>query len=494
MIGVLFVITILILFIWKDTEKPQGFPPGPKWLPIVGSIPLIQQLHQFYKFYHLVWQHFTSYYGPVVGFRIGRDKLVVVSGREAIKELYSREEFNGRPKGFFFRVRTFGKREGVVFTDGHDWETLKRFSLKAMKQLGNGRSGMIAHIEKEAAEMVEYFRSKADTELPVDMGHAFDVPVLNVMWALLAGYRFHTDDDRLLMLLSKIHDSFRVIDMSGGILNQFPFIRHIFPEKSGYRKLVQTHLPIWNFLVETVVEIRDKMVPNTPPKSIIEAFLIEIESKNANSSVYNSEQLLAICLDFFQAGSETTSNTLGFGIIYMLHYPEILRKVREEIDMVVSRSRTPCLADRPNLPYTEAVIYEIQRFANVAPLAIAHRALSTTKFYDYVIPEDTIVIVSTYSLNMDKSYWKDPHNFRPERFLDEEGRLVHYDAFIPFGLGKRRCMGENLARSSLFLFFSSFVQNFDVILFEGQPLPDIEGLDGITLSPKPYKAVLKIRN
>lgn len=413
---------------------------GPRWLPIIGCIPLIQELLDIFGFHHLVWQHFSLNYGPVTGFRIGRDKLIVIAGKDAIKEFYGRDEFNGRPDGFFFRVRSFGHRLGVVFTDGKDWEIQRRFSMKTLKQLSNNRLGIVAHVQKEAEEMIEFFRNKAENQCLIEMHNIFDVPVLNVMWALLAGYRFHADDERLLMLMKMIHESFRVIDMSGGILNQFPFIRHIFPEKSGYRKLIRTLQPLWKFLLETVEEIREqrkiKNYDENEFNSLIEAFLLEIEKKSDNSSTtFTSEQLLSLCLDFFQAGSETTSNSLGFGIIYMLHNPHILEKMRNEMDTAIGRHRLPCLADRPNLPYTEAVINEIQRYANVAPLAIAHRVTETTKFYGYVIPKNTIALVSLYSLNMDTNYWKDPNIFRPERFLNNDGRLIQYDAFIPFGLG-----------------------------------------------------------
>lgn len=375
-----------------------------------------------------------------MGFRVGRDRLIVISGREEVKEFYSREEFNGRPNGFFYRMRSFNRRLGIVFTDGHNWEIQKRFTLKTLKQLGKERNGMVTHVEKEAAEMIEYFKTKSKNGDIIDMHNLFDVPVLNVLWALLAGYRFYAEDERLINLLKLIHESFRVIDMSGGVLNQFPFIRHIFPEKSGYKKLLKVLSPLWKFLVETINETHDQIKDDEDdnnPKSLIEAFMVEMKKKHSErNSTFTQEQLLCLSLDLFQAGSETTSNTLGFGIIYMIHNPLVLKKIREELQMAVGRNRLPCLADRPNLQYTEAVICEIQRVASVAPVGIAHRAMDNLKLGKYVIPKDTIALVSLYSLNMDGEYWKDPQTFRPERFLDSEGRLIQHEAFIPFGLGE----------------------------------------------------------
>lgn len=147
-----------------------------------------------------------------------------------------------------------------------------------------------------------------------------------------------------------------------------------------------------------------------------------------------------MCLDLFQAGTETTSNTLSFGLIYMVHNIDVQTKARNELDRVIGRNRLPTLNDRPDLPYIDAILCEVQRMANVAPLGIVHRATETVKFGDYIIPKDAIMLVSLYSLNMDKDYWKDPFQFRPERFVDDEGKLIqHTDQFLPFGLGNLNC-------------------------------------------------------
>ena len=76
--------------------------------------------------------------------------------------------------------------------------------------------------------------------------------------------------------------------------------------------------------------------------------------------------------DLFLAGSETTSTTLIFAILLMLHDSRPFKKAQKELDGVVGRSRLPCLDDRPNLPYFEALMAELMRRANVAPFAVFH--------------------------------------------------------------------------------------------------------------------------
>lgn len=120
----------------------------------------------------------------------------------------------------------------------------------------------------------------------------------------------------------------------------------------------------------------------------------------------------------------------------MIHNRRVCEKTQSELDAVIGRKRFPNLQDRNHLPYVEAVLSEIQRISNVAPLGIAHRSTETVQFRDYTIPKDSVMLVSLYSLNMDKTYWQDPEVFRPERFLNEHGEYIpHAEQFFPFGLG-----------------------------------------------------------
>ncbi|XP_065079380.1 methyl farnesoate epoxidase-like [Ochlerotatus camptorhynchus] len=491
--NVIVVLIFVILFCLRDMRKPIFFPPGPNWLPLIGSAYEVFNTIKHFKFYHLMWAELTGRYGPIVGLRLGRDRVVIVSGLESIREVYSKDEFDGRPDGFFFRMRSFDKRLGVVFTDGPNWDVQRRFSVKTLKSLGMGRTGMVNSLEKEAEEMIHHLRKLSRTQKVISMHNAFDISVLNSIWTLIAGKRFNLDDKKLEWIIETIHKSFRVIDMSGGVLNQFPPIRYVLPDKSGFATLLNLLRPLWIFLQDTIKSIKMKLELPDNPDCFIASYLRELKNDDRHST-FTNEQLLCLCLDLFQAGSETTSNTLGYGVAYILHHPEVVRKVHQELDSVVGRYRLPLLGDRPYLPYTEAVLCEIQRIANITPLAIAHRTLAPVQLSTFVIPKNTITMVSLYSLHMDKEYWGDPEVFRPERFLNETGdKLVNHEYFLPFGSGKRRCLGESLAKSSLFLFFTAFMHAFIVEPAEEGKLPELEGIDGITLSPCPYFVKLKER-
>lgn len=203
---------------------------------------------------------------------------------------------------------------------------------------------------------------------------------------------------------------------------------------------------------------------------------------------FNIENLLICTLELIEAGTESSSTTLRWALVYMMNYPEIQEKVREEIDRVIGQSRQPTIADRPNLPYTDAVIHEIQRIGNIVPLGFPKMASKDTTLGGYFIPKGTPLTTNLSSVLFDKNEWATPETFNPEHFLDSEGRFCRREAFLPFSTGKRVCIGEHLARMELFLFFASQMQRFTFCPVPGE-MPSMEGVLGFTHSPEEFRVL-----
>jgi len=112
----------------------------------------------------------------------------------------------------------------------------------------------------------------------------------------------------------------------------------------------------------------------------------------------------------------------------------------------------PHLSRRESFDYMDAFIMEVQRFFHITPITGPRRALWPTKLGGYDIPKNATILISLRSVHLDKEHWKDPLEFRPERFIDSEGKCFKDEYFMPFGLGRRRCLGDALARACIFSF------------------------------------------
>ncbi|XP_014242400.1 methyl farnesoate epoxidase-like isoform X2 [Cimex lectularius] len=425
-------------------------------------------------------------YGPITGIRLGRDRLVIATDNKTVREILTRDEFDARPDGFFFRMRSFGQRFGIVFVDGPFFNEQKKFCMKHLKSFGLNRSIMEDRITVETTELIAAIKSSSNR--PITVPNILGVSVVNSLWSMVAGERFKVGDSRPLELLNFISLGFRLQDMSGGLLNQMPFLRFIAPELSSFNKVRLVLNTLTKFLQNLINEHR-KTVSSYENRDLIDAYLNEIDK---NRDGFTEQQLVVLLLDLFLAGAETTQSTLGYAILMLLHFPQIQKILQDEIDTVCG-SNVPEVQHRSKLTYFEAFFMELQRYTNVTPTTVSHRATKDTDVLGYSIPQDTVILANLYSLHMDKEHWGDPEIFRPERFLDEKKCIINDEWFLPFGIGKRRCLGEIYAKMSLFLFLSSILYHFTVTPVPGEPVPTIKGLDGATICPRPFQCMFVSR-
>ncbi|XP_006507902.1 vitamin D 25-hydroxylase isoform X2 [Mus musculus] len=209
------------------------------------------------------------------------------------------------------------------------------------------------------------------------------------------------------------------------------------------------------------------------------------QGQNDPLSTFSKENLIFSVGELIIAGTETTTNVLRWAILFMALYPNIQGQVHKEIDLIVGHNRRPSWEYKCKMPYTEAVLHEVLRFCNIVPLGIFHATSEDAVVRGYSIPKGTTVITNLYSVHFDEKYWKDPDMFYPERFLDSNGYFTKKEALIPFSLGRRHCLGEQLARMEMFLFFTSLLQQFH-LHFPHELVPNLKPRLGMTLQPQPY--------
>ncbi|XP_043286450.1 methyl farnesoate epoxidase-like [Venturia canescens] len=493
----LLILLASVLFCFYECLKPRRFPPGPAWFPFVGCLLIFQRLRAKHGYVHLAFEELAKTYGPIVGVKLGNQKFVVVSSQRLVKKVLLADEFNGRPDGFFFRVRAFGARTGVLFTEGATWHHNRRFTMKYLRAFGFGQASMHDYLTFEAQDLVRNLRERGKGGTPVEMHSAFDVGVLNALWMMLAGHRFSYDDANLQEILRVVHDAFRITDTLGGLVSQIPVLRYIIPELCGYNNLISVLEKLWAFIGDEIDKHEaDARSNNHGANDLIDACVSEMirGRSDPESQTFDRKDIVVLCLDLFLAGSKTTTDALAITFAFLARNPKWLKIMQADLDSVVGRDRDPVLADAARVPRVEAFLAEVQRTLVLTPLGVPHSTTKNVSLEGYDIPKDTTVLLNLNSAHKDGAVWERPEEFHPERFLDENGQFNRKHEFMQFGLGKRRCMGETLARASLFLFFTHIVHHFDIEVSQSHGLPSLDGTDGFVISPKPYHLVLTPRS
>lgn len=427
-------------------------------------------------------------------------KIIFVGDFETVKEIFNHPDFQDRmipqlkSHNDEDRMNTSKETLGVIQSEGKIWTEQRRFALRTLRDFGFGKTGMEELVKEELNAFIEMIK-KTEGE-PFDFLNKFNLPILNALWRVTVGERFEYDNPRLISIVDRLGDTLhRLGKPENAITIAFPWIAKIFPSFMERNKNIEVSNDLIRLMKEKIKEHQDTIDPNDP-RDFIDKVLIEIQNTvNPDSSFYGDlgiSNLENTLFDLFLAGSETTSTTLTWAVLYMIRYPDVQTKVQQELDEIVGLERLPSVQDRAKLPYTEAVLMEIQRYANIVPNGVQHVSSRDITIRGVVIPANTMVNPLFTEL-LKGEYWGDGTTFRPERFLDECGNVKKDDHFIPFSIGRRQCLGETLAKTELFLFFCGLVQQFEFQSeVEGQ-LPTEEYNPGVTVLPLPFKARLKSR-
>uniref|UniRef100_A0A8C0WYN1 Cytochrome P450 n=1 Tax=Castor canadensis TaxID=51338 RepID=A0A8C0WYN1_CASCN len=384
--------------------------------------------------------------------------VVMLFGTDTIREALvdQAEAFSGR--GTIATIEPVFQGYGVVFANGERWKALRRFSLATMRDFGMGKRSVEEWIQEEAQCLVEELRKSKGA--PLDPTFLFQCITSNIICSIVFGERFDYKDRQFLRLLDLFYQSFVLASsFYGQMFELFSDFLKYFP--GPHRQIYKNFQEINTFIGHSVEKHRATLDPSSP-RDFIDSYLLHMEKKFNAHTEFHHQNLIITLLSLFFAGTETTSTTLHYGFLFMLKYPHVVERVQKEIKEVIGSHCLPALDDRNKMPYTDAVIHEIQRFSDLLPIGAPHMVTKDTAFRGFIIPKNTEVYPILTSALHDPNYFENPDDFNPEHFLDANGAFKKNDACIPFSIGKRICLGEGIARNELFLFFTTILQNFSL--------------------------------
>ncbi|XP_076978472.1 cytochrome P450 1A1 [Tamandua tetradactyla] len=456
---------------WVPVPKGLKSPPGPWGWPLIGHVLTLG------KNPHLALTQLSQRYGDVLQIRIGSTPVVVLSGLDTIRQALVRQgdDFKGRPNLYSFSL--IGDGETMTFNpdSGPMWATRRRLAQNALKSFSmasDPASLSSCYLEEHVSKEAEYLISKFQ-ELMAGAGR-FDpyryvvVSVANVICAICFGQRYDHDHQELLSIIN-LSNEFGEVVGSGNPVDFIPILRYLpNPTLNAFKDLNKR---IWSFMKKIIKEhyktfekghirdITDSLIEHCQEKSLDENANIQLSDKKIVNTVF----------DLFGAGFDTVTTAMSWSLMYLVTNPRVQRKIQEELDTVIGRARRPQLSDRPQLPYLEAFILETFRHSSFVPFTIPHSTTRDTSLSGFYIPKGCCIFVNQWQINHDQKLWGDPFEFRPERFLTSDGTInkALSEKMIVFGMGKRKCIGETIARWEIFLFLAILLQQMEFSVSPG---------------------------
>ena len=436
-------------------------------------------------------------YGDIFRLDFGNFPTVWLCDYDDVSDTFKQDIFTDRPHhlmpamGMSRGVDSRGYLSGPLFSNGQAWVEQRKFMFQNMSNLGMGKKDTMEDIiSQEVSILCETLAKRIkEGDNPVTINHVFMTAVNNVVWRMVTGKRSKQSDPEMVVLTKNVWDFFRVLER-GSILQVL--------QLNSYWV---TKLSQW-FSVENMVDICKPMLEmfrREVKQSVADAdgnyfdrFLYEISKADRNSTFHGDDgsiHLIGSVFDIFAAGTDTVSTFLEWSVHYMISYPDVQERVSREIDEVIG-DRPATLADRTNTHYTEATIDEMMRHSPHMALTLSHFVTQDTHFKGYFFPKGTQVYSYPGGIHKTKKTFKDPQIFRPERFLDKDGTFRSDEHVVYFGIGKRRCVGEILARAETYLFFVGLVQAFK-FKAPGGVKPEFKYLPGLNMHPVHFKALME---
>ncbi|XP_043922127.1 cytochrome P450 2D10-like isoform X2 [Protopterus annectens] len=431
--------------------------------------------------------------GDIYSLQIGWGNVVVINGFKATKEILIKKSEDCADRPVIPLIEVLGytnNREGVVLAHyGRSWKEQRRFTLSTLRNFGLGKKSLEDRIIEEARFVCNEFQTKKGQ--PFDAHFIINNAVSNVICSIIFGQRFDYEDKKFLELLHLFEENLKVLSgVWAEMLNIIPWAAHL---PGPHQQIFKVQRKMKEFLLAYIKQHKDTWDPSEK-RDFIDAFITEMEKvKDDPGSSFNEENLMHTTLDVFIAGTETTSTTLRWALLFMLIYPAIQSKVQEEIDRVVGKNRSPKLDDRMNMPFTDAVIHEVQRYGDILPIGPPRKTIRDIDVMGFFLPKGTTILPNLSSVLKDETVWEKPLEFYPEHFLDNNGKFVKREAFLPFSAGHRICLGEQLARTELFIFFTTMMQQFTFHIPDSEPKPSTDSCFMSTLAPTPFKICAKLR-
>lgn len=475
------IVVVLLCLIWALTGRPKGLPAGPTCFPIIGNIGLFRPSEATQA-----QRKFRKIYGDFYSLMIFNRPVIFICGFDNIRQLLVKhgDMFSERPRVYPSEV--IAKRKGLAWASGAWWKEQRTFALTTLRKFGFGKRCLQSQVIEEVDCLMDEFEKYEGK--PFNIHYQLKISVSNVICSLLFGKRFEYEDAKFHRLMKLLNTLLTVVNFSSPAF--------IFPSLSrfsifNFTKAKPTIKALAEFVGERAEEHRETFDENNI-RDYIDAYLLEQKQRTTEvNTTFTDEQLAGSVRDFFAAGTETTSLTLRWALLYLMHHPEIKQKLQTEIDTVLGGDK-PTMEIKDRLPMVDAFLLEVQRLGNILPLNLPHTTKEDFWYQGYLFPKNAIMFFMIDSVLSDPAIFTEPLKFNPERFIDADGQFggEQKDKMIPFSTGRRMCPGEPLAKMELYLFLTRLLQRFDVEPEDPKRLPSLEGTLGITNMPETFNVRL----
>ncbi|KAH6906083.1 cytochrome P450 [Coprinopsis sp. MPI-PUGE-AT-0042] len=469
-------LALVALLGWKSCRRACPTPPGPRKLPLVGSILSMPTSRQWE-----VLRDWEKEYGELVYLEGLGQKILTINSFPLAQTLLSSRAANYSDRGWGPLIDLIGFQWSFA---NMNYGALWRDHRRAFHQLLN--QGEVPQYSQIIIQETVRFLQRLilnKKKFRDDINLLFGAVIMRVSYG--------SDDieynKELIQEAQKFGHDFVKYSAPGKLLvSTFPSLQYLpswFPG-TGWKQAVDV-------LQASCARVRSKPYNDLKQRmsegvqgdyNVAEQLIAALPNEDDPAYQYDDNLAQNVAAINFLGGADTTASSGLALVLALAMHPEVQKRAQKEVDAVVGTERVPSFEDLERLPYIQAVVKEVSRWHTVVPLGVPHAATNDDDLNGYRIPAGTLVITNNWAILHDPNVFEDPMEFKPERYL-KDGKL-NTDLLDPmnvaFGYGRRICPGLHLSNAGLTMMVASMLAFFDIkqaIGADGKPVPLKYGLE-----------------
>ncbi|KAH0579388.1 hypothetical protein H2248_003528 [Termitomyces sp. 'cryptogamus'] len=480
---------LLLLRWWfLKTKQVALLPPGPPGLPIVGNVADMPTSKEWVTFaeWGRVW-------GGLISVKLLGRSMIIVNSAQIMAELDKQGSmYSDRPR-LEMGGELVGYKDTLVLTPyGPRFRTFRKHFAR---HFGTPACVDQHHpvIEYETRRFLKRTLANVD-----DLNKNLRKLTGGIIMQLTYGYEVQEGRDPFITLIEGANDNFSAATVPGAFLvDFFPALKYL-PEwlpGMGFLALARE----WAKATQNMIEVPFNYTKQQLASGVSRSSFVSENLENEKSM--SQEDILEVKLaasSMYGGGADTTVSAQYAFFLAMVLFPDVQKKAQAEIDKVIGNERLPTLADRPHLPYVNAVVTEVLRWNSVAPTGVPHTAMEDGIIDGYLIPKGSIIITNLWNMLHDPEVYPEPFEFQPERHIATSEKPAQQNPrTICFGYGRRICPGMFLAQTSLFSLVATSLAVFDIkkAIENGVEITPVhENTSGIISFPEPFRCNITPRS
>ncbi|WCJ38657.1 cytochrome P450 family 71 subfamily B polypeptide 35 [Euphorbia peplus] len=463
----------LIYYLWKLKFRSPN-PPSPVALPLIGHLHLVTEMP------HHTFTDLSKKLGPIIYLKLGLVPTIIINSAQLARLVLKTHDhiFANRPQLLSAQYLSFGCSDVTFSRYGPYWRQARKICVSEL--LNSSRVNSFRRVRYEEVNRMLSAVVRRSGEA-VDVSELLFRLANDVLCQVAFGRRMAEDGEkgkRMVEVLTETQELFAGFCL-GDFYPQWDWVNSL----TGYKNRLEKNLGELRRVCDEIVEehLRKKMMKigeedeGGDEKEDFVDVLLRVQGRDDLEVPITDDNLKALVLDMFVAGTDTSSATLEWALTELARHPTVMKKAQQEVRNIASGKGTIDESDLLHLHYMKAVIKETMRLHPPVPLLVPRESMEECVLSGYKIPAKTRVLINSYAISRDPESWENPLEYNPQRFIDKDIDFKDQDfRFLPFGGGRRGCPGYVFGLATIEVALARLLYHFNWELPVGVGADDVD--------------------